>query len=214
MLFRSVEQAQQRIASGIVAYDAMQKVREDPENQAARATLLERQGDLGHALLLKRYRDDIVNATEQEIEQAAWDTVPNVPPLFWSFRIMVGLGFYFIALFALSFYLASRHRLEKHRWYLRLAMASLPLPWVAAELGWIVAEYGRQPWVIEGVLPTFLGVSSVSQGMILFSLGGFVLFYTTLAIVEMTLMVKYVRRGPDEPDPAGRPVQFSTAPAE
>ena len=77
-------------------------------------------------------------------------------------------------------------------------MLSLPLPWLAAELGWIVAEYGRQPWVIEGVLPTALGVSSTDAGNVLFSLLGFVLFYSALLVADFYLLVKYIRLGPDE----------------
>ena len=77
-----------------------------------------------------------------------------------------------------------------------MALWSLPLPWIAAELGWIVAEYGRQPWIIDGVLPTSLGVSNEPVGNVWFSLVGFVLFYSTLAVVEVYLMVKYARLGP------------------
>ncbi len=82
--------------------------------------------------------------------------------------------------------------------FLWAALLSLPLPWVAAELGWIVAEYGRQPWVIEGVLPTFLGVSGTDAGNVLFSLLGFVVFYSALPVADVYLMVKYIRLGPDE----------------
>ena len=110
---------------------------------------------------------------------------------------MVGCGLWFIALFAYSFWLSARHQLDRHRWYLKAALWSLPLPWLAIELGWIVAEYGRQPWAIEGVLPTALGVSSVSAAQVATSLAGFVLFYTALAIVDAVLMLKYARKGPD-----------------
>jgi cytochrome d ubiquinol oxidase subunit I len=75
-------------------------------------------------------------------------------------------------------------------------LLSLPLPWVAAEFGWIVAEYGRQPWVVEGVLPTFLGVSSVSVTTVFGSIAGFVLFYSALAVTDLALMVRTIRRGP------------------
>ena len=78
-----------------------------------------------------------------------------------------------------------------------LALCSLPLPWIAAELGWIVAEYGRQPWAIDGVLPTALGVSSVSAAQVATSLTGFVVFYTALLVVDVILMTKYIRLGPD-----------------
>jgi cytochrome d ubiquinol oxidase subunit I len=74
----------------------------------------------------------------------------------------------------------------------------MPLPWLAAELGWVVAEYGRQPWSIEGILPTALGVSSLTVGQVGISLGGFVFFYTALAVIDGVLMTKYARKGPDE----------------
>ena len=108
---------------------------------------------------------------------------------------MVGLGFYFIALFALIFWDASNRNFSR-RWLLHVTLWSLPLPWIAAELGWIVAEYGRQPWSIDGVLPTFLGVSSLSVAQILFSLTGFILFYSALLVVDVMLMRKYIAMGP------------------
>ncbi|HLY52029.1 MAG TPA: cytochrome ubiquinol oxidase subunit I, partial [Steroidobacteraceae bacterium] len=121
----------------------------------------------------------------------------DVPVLFWCFRIMVGLGLAFILLFATAFYLSARHRFLQHRWFLRSAFLSLPLPWVAAELGWIVAEYGRQPWAIDGVLPTFLGVSPVPAASVALSLGGFVVFYSALALIDVYLLTRMIRRGPD-----------------
>ena len=75
---------------------------------------------------------------------------------------------------------------------------SLPLPWVAIEFGWIIAEYGRQPWAIDGVLPTFLAASSTSAAQVLFSLAGFVLFYSGLLVVDLVLMRKYIKMGPVE----------------
>src|SRR5262249_48228703 len=142
-------------------YTALQKVRANAQDQAARTQLMDGWRDLGFALLLKRYRADIENATPEEISKAAWDTVPDVLPLFWSFRIMVGLGFLFILFFALSFYYSARRTLHQKRWLLWAGFLLLPTPWIAIELGWIVAEYGRQPWAIDGVLPTFLAVSNV-----------------------------------------------------
>ncbi len=192
-----VARAKVRVRHGLRAYRALQRLRRDPADKAALRELRVFDHTLGYALLLKRYRTDIENATPAEIEKAAWDTVPDVLTLFWSFRIMVGLGFYFIVLFGIAFILSARRAFERHRWFLWLAFVSLPLPWVAAELGWIVAEYGRQPWIIEGVLPTFLGVSEVSVGQVAFSLVGFIVFYTVLAVADVYLMVKYARLGPD-----------------
>ncbi|HWZ61468.1 MAG TPA: cytochrome ubiquinol oxidase subunit I [Steroidobacteraceae bacterium] len=192
-----VARARTRIRSGIEAQAALKVLRADPDNAAARALFEEHRGDLGYGLLLLRYVDDPARATPRQLEEAAWSTVPNVPVLFWCFRVMVGLGVFFILLFACAFYLASRHRLREHRWFLRVAFLSLPLPWVAAELGWIVAEYGRQPWAIDGVLPTFLGVSPVPVSHVVLSLVGFVLLYSALAAVDVFLLTRMIRRGPD-----------------
>ena len=192
-----VMRAQERIRSGIEAHAALQTLRSRPHDPAAATRFEAHQQDLGYGLLLLRYVNDPSRATPQQIEAAAWSTVPNVPVLFWSFRLMVGLGFFFILLFATAFYLSARHRFEQHPWFLRLAFLSLPLPWVAAELGWIVAEYGRQPWAIDGVLPTFLGVSAIPAINVVLSLAGFVLFYSALAVVDVYLLVRMIRRGPD-----------------
>jgi cytochrome d ubiquinol oxidase subunit I len=200
-----VGRAEVRIRSGLIAYDALEKVRAKPDDAADRARLDSNGADLGYALLLKRIRPDIANATAEEITQAAWSTVPAVSPLFWSFRIMVGLGFYFIALFAVAFVLASKRRLTAYRGFLWVALLSLPLPWVAAELGWIVAEVGRQPWVIEGVLPTFLAVSSISATDVWITLIGFVAFYSALAVVDVFLLVKTIKAGPPADVPVLRP---------
>ncbi len=78
-----------------------------------------------------------------------------------------------------------------------MAFFSLPLPWVAAEVGWVVAEYGRQPWVVDGYLPTFMGVSSLTSTDVWISICGFIFFYSMLAVVEVYLMVKYIRLGPE-----------------
>lgn len=188
--------ARDRIVKGMTAYTALQQVMKDPNDTKAQELLSEHSDDLGYALLLKRYTDNVVDATPQQIDSAAWDTVPNVPVLFWSFRIMVACGFFFIALFFTAFVLSSRQQFHK-RWFLWISFLSLPLPWLAAELGWVVAEVGRQPWVIEGVLPTFMGTSSNSTSSLYASIAGFVFLYTSLAVVEFYLMVKYIKLGPE-----------------
>jgi cytochrome d ubiquinol oxidase subunit I len=192
-----VEHARKRIVSGAIAHEALTRLRSDRNDQAARDRFEAHRQDLGYGLLLLRFVDNPARASPEDIERAAWSTVPNVPVLFWAFRIMVALGFLFIALFAWAFYLSARQRLDRNRGFLRLAFLALPLPWIAAELGWIVAEYGRQPWAIEGVLPTFLGVSSTSAGNVMLSLGGFVVFYTTLLVVDIYLMRRMIRQGPE-----------------
>jgi len=200
--------AQQRIESGIHAYDAVETLKTDPQNVAARAEFAQHGRDLGYALLLKRTLADPRQATPQQIQQAAWDTVPSVPLMFWSFRIMAGLGFCFIGLFATAFLLCSLRRFDQ-RWFLRLAVIAIPLPWVSTELGWIIAEMGRQPWAIDGVLPTALAPSSLSRAQLWTTLIGFTLVYGTLAVIELGLVIRTVRRGPfaghDDPVPLSIP---------
>jgi cytochrome bd ubiquinol oxidase subunit I len=196
-IFELVAHARERVVSGIEAHKALQLLRVDPEDSVAAARFDSHQADLGYGLLLLRYVDDPAKATPQQIDAAAWSTVPNVSVLFWSFRFMVGIGMFLIALFLTAFYLSARQQLQRHRWFLRLAFCSLPLPWIAAELGWIVAEYGRQPWAIDGLLPTFLGVSATSEANVLLSLSGFAIFYSALAAVDVYLLLRMIRGGPE-----------------
>ena len=195
-IYELVAIARHRIESGLPAYAALQTLRVQPGNAEARRELATHEADLGYALLLRKYVSNPGQATPEQIDRAAWDTVPSVGWLFWSFRIMVGLGFFFIALFAYGFYIAIRRRCDAHPWFLKLAFWSLPLPWIAAELGWFVAEHGRQPWAIEGVLPTFLAVSPIPLWSVVVSLCGFVLLYSVLAVIDVFLLMKYVRIGP------------------
>jgi cytochrome d ubiquinol oxidase subunit I len=194
-----VARARARIVLGADAYAALQLLRgsTEPSDPELVRRFEANQADLGYGLLLLRFTDSPAAATPQQIDAAAWSTVPNVPVLFWCFRLMVALGLFFIALFATAFYLATRHRFDRHPWFLKLAFFSLPLPWIAVEVGWIVAEYGRQPWAADGVLPTFLGVSRMQVGNVWLSLAGFVVFYSALAAVDAFLLVRTIRRGPD-----------------
>ncbi len=191
-----IEASKVHIREGILAYDALTRLQKDKSDTDARAEFEAHQQDLGYALLLKRYTENVTDATEEHITQAALSLKPHVAPLFFSFRIMVGCGFFFIFLFVMGFYFSIKQTLYTKRWFLRLACLALPLPWVAAELGWIVAEYGRQPWVVQGVLPTAMATSSITVGQVLTSLASFVVFYSILAVIEVYLMVKYIRRGP------------------
>lgn len=193
-----VAQAETRIRSGIIAYDALVTIRveRDATPAAVIAIFEEHSADLGFAYLLKRYVDDPRDATQAQIVTAANDTVPMVWPLFWAFRIMVGLGFAFIATMGYFFYRASFKGMNFPRPALHLAVWMIPTPWIAAELGWFVAEYGRQPWTVDGVLPTAMSVSALSITEVAITLAGYVAFYTVLFIIEMGLMLKYIRKGP------------------
>jgi cytochrome d ubiquinol oxidase subunit I len=187
---------EQRIRRGMIAYEALQKLRGGDESQPVQDTFELHKVDLGYALLLKRYTPNVVDATEAQIQQAVKDTIPHVATLYWSFRVMVGIGFLMLFIFVAAFYFTAVRSAWNQRWLLRLALYSIPLPWIAAEMGWIVAEYGRQPWTIAEVLPTFLSSSSLEASNVYVSLAAFVVFYTALLIAELYLVFKYARLGP------------------
>lgn len=186
----------QRIQNGIPAVIALERLRKNREDSEAEAVLKANVKDLGFGLLLKRYTDDVSAATPQMIDQAVNDTIPKVAPMFWTFRIMVGLGFLIFALFATAMWRSIKGDFAQKTWLLRWALWMLPAPWVAAELGWFVAEYGRQPWTIYGILPTHLSVSTLSVESLYGSIAGFVGFYTLLLVIEMYLMIKFAKQGP------------------
>ncbi|HKA45272.1 MAG TPA: cytochrome ubiquinol oxidase subunit I [Burkholderiales bacterium] len=190
------KEAAARIENGMVAYDALQKLRGGDKSDGTRRTFELRKKDLGYGLLLKKYTPNVVDATPEQIRMAAADTIPRVTPLFWAFRIMVGCGLIMLFIFVAAFYFLAVRDLAPQRWLLRIALWSMPLPWIAVEMGWIVAEYGRQPWTIAEVLPTFLSVSNIPASHVYVSLAGFVAFYSGLLIVEVYLLLKYIRLGP------------------
>ena len=218
-------EAKDNIRQGIKAYDALLKIRaakpatsgdasQDVATAEARSSFEDIGHQLGYALLLKRYVNDPRQATEEQIAQAARDTIPHVPTLFWSFRIMVGLGMFFILLMTVFFWLSARRKLDRYPLLLRIAVFAIPLPWVAIELGWVVAEFGRQPWIIEGVLPTAAAVSNLGAGTVLLTILGFASLYTVLIVIEMTLMIKAIRKGPDPDDePQAKLISENLVPA-
>lgn len=124
---------------------------------------------------------------------------PPVMEVFLSFRLMVMLGTLFLTLSAIAFYLSWKDRLEANPLFLRIILYTIPLPYLAVQLGWIVAEVGRQPWIVYGVLRTSEGVSrQIEPVQVLTSLIGFGLFYSFLGILDFYLLAKYARKGPEE----------------
>jgi cytochrome d ubiquinol oxidase subunit I len=186
----------QRIENGIQAVTALERMRRDKNDVAAREQFNAHKADLGYGLLLKKYTADVTQATPEMLAQAVDDAIPPVAPLFWSFRVMVFLGFAFIALFVVAFWHSARNTFERKPWLLRWALWFIPMPWIATQVGWIVAEVGRQPWTVYGILPTHLSASTLTSGEVMLSLAGFFTFYTLLLIAELYLMFKYARLGP------------------
>ena len=159
----------ERIISGMEAYRLLQLLRGGDTSPATVQAFEKVKKDLGYGLLLTAYTEDPAKATPEQIQQAVDASIPQVAPLFWSFRIMVASGFLMLLVFALSFWYSAKRLQQKPRWLLKMAVFSLPLPWIACEAGWFVAEYGRQPWAVGEVLPTHLAASLGCNGVALFS---------------------------------------------
>jgi cytochrome d ubiquinol oxidase subunit I len=191
-----IEESEVRIEKGMRAYGLLQKLRAGDTSPALLQEFNSLKPHLGYGLLLKRYTPKVVDATPEQIQRAALDTIPNVAVMFWSFRIMVGLGFFMLALVATAAYFCARRVFDNKRWLLKLIAFSMPAPWIAAELGWIVAEYGRQPWTIGEVLPTLLSSSTLSTWDVIGSMAAMVALYTAFMTAAAYLMVKFVRLGP------------------
>ncbi len=131
--------------------------------------------------------------------------VPYIPVCFWSFRIMVGLGMLLILAFAVTLFVVYRKDILRLKWLHIAWLVLLPLAYVASESGWVLAELGRQPWAIQDMLPTWIGVSDISSGSVIFTFFMFLVLFTLLLVVEINIMCKAIKQGPEFSDVAARP---------
>ena len=124
------------------------------------------------------------------------ELVPPVPLVYWAFRVMVGLGGFLLLLMVVVFWAERRRRLTDMRWLLWVALFSIPRVYFAGQAGWVVAEVGRQPWVIEGLLPVKAAVSSVSVSAVQTTFWLFVAIFTLFLVIELRILVKAIKQGP------------------
>lgn len=196
---------QKRFKQGIAAFGALEKIRTDQDTPKQEAIFKKNSPNLGFGFLVRRYASDPTKATAAQIAKATKDSIPVVSYAFYTFRIMILMwGFIFLLMIVGLFFLW-RNTLHKHRWFLRWALWSIPLPYIAAEAGWVLAETGRQPWTVHYLMTTYMSVSSVTNSMALWSLIAFIAFYLTLGAIELFLMFKYARLGPPDDTVSGHP---------
>jgi cytochrome d ubiquinol oxidase subunit I len=136
------------------------------------------------------------NAEIKGLKEWPRDERPPVTVVFWAFRIMVGFGFLFVLLALIGFF--KRNNLESVPWYLKILPYCIPFPYLAAELGWIVTEMGRQPWIVYGVMKTADAVSPIAGSQVALSLAAFIVVYSLLGLTAFVLIAKAARRGPVE----------------
>ena len=128
---------------------------------------------------------------------SADELVPNVPLVYWSFRVMVGLGSFLLLLMFVVLWAERKGKMQHMTWLQHVALWSIPLVYLAGQAGWIVAEVGRQPWVIQGLLPTKAAVSSVSVGAVQTTFFLFVAIFTLFLAIEVRIMLKAIKKGPE-----------------
>jgi cytochrome d ubiquinol oxidase subunit I len=129
--------------------------------------------------------------------KSAEDVVPPVALTFYAFHIMVYLGGWFMALFALILYLLTKKEIEDYRLLLHAALWTIPLGYVAGEAGWIVAEVGRQPWAIQDLMPVGIAATSIATTSVIISFTLFAVLFTTLLIAEVKIMTTQIKHGPE-----------------
>lgn len=126
------------------------------------------------------------------------EVIPYVPLIFYSFRIMVGLGLLFVALFILSWWYAKKRKFDKFRFIPYVAIICVPLAYIASQCGWIVAEVGRQPWVVQDLMPTNVAVTNIASNWVITTFWMFALLFTALLIAELKIMFTQIKKGPAE----------------
>ena len=210
------------VASVIVGasgdFHAVEIAKEQPEKFAAMESVWETKSNAGMSLLLLPNPFGEGNLIEtatipgmlsmlafhdtagvvKGLNDVPKDMRPMVLPVFLSFRGMAAIGTFMILVSLAGIFLSRRDKFEDNKLFLNLMLFSIPLPYVAQQMGWIVAELGRQPWVVYGVLKTVDGVSkSVTATQVLLSLTGFTVLYGVLGAIDIYLLAKYAKKGPD-----------------
>lgn len=122
--------------------------------------------------------------------------VPNVPLTFYSFHIMVLLGFFFVLFFIVSLVFLMKNKIQQYKWFLWTAIFSIPLVYLTSQAGWITAELGRQPWVIQDLMPTWSAVTRISSGAVQVTFWLFAVLFAILLIAELKIMFRQIKIGP------------------
>ena len=179
------EEGAQKIADGKIALAAFKKYRAKDataeEKSAALAEFDAHKANFGYGYL-----------------DSAEELVPPVSVCFWTFRMMIGFGSLVLLVFLLSLWFAYKKQLDKYRWFHILALIACPCVWMAGQCGWILAEVGRQPWAIDGLLPVGAAVSEVSVGSVITTTCIFAVLFTALLVVELKIMKKAIGEGPND----------------
>ncbi len=148
----------------------------------------------------KQFLDNYLRYFGYAFIESPEDVIPNESIVFNSFHIMVYLGFLFILIFSLAVIFLFKGTLLNNKWFLWVALFSVPLTYIASEAGWILAEMGRQPWIIQDLMPVSSGVSQISSGSVITTFILFAVLFTLLLIAEVSIMIRQIKTGPKKPE--------------
>ncbi|QJC38546.1 cytochrome bd-I ubiquinol oxidase subunit CydA [Enterobacteriaceae endosymbiont of Donacia fulgens] len=186
-----------KIKNGLKALIALEKIKNGDLNLNNIKIFEQYKKYLGYGFLFQQYYQNIYNINYKQIEKVAKIAIPIISPLFFAFRIMVLSSFILLIILIIVFFVTIiKDTIEKKKYLLKICLYIIPLPWVASESGWFVAEYGRQPWAIKDILPTYMAGSSLQFTEVLFSMIIIFIFYTILLIIELYLIYKISSIGP------------------
>ena len=190
----SLEEKMRRGKEAITTLNAYRKLKDETKGNPTDAQLAQ----------LKEYATSL-NANMKYFGYGyikdASQVVPNVPINFWSFRVMVGFGTIFILFFLVVMWMLKKKDISKKKWLLKLGILLVPCVYLASEAGWLVAEFGRQPWTIQDMMPTWVAVSDINAGSVMLTFFLFLALFTTMLIVEINILCKQIKRGPEYSSP-------------
>ncbi len=189
--------AEEKIARGRIAIETLHEYKVAKENgdstYAEIALLFDRETPQG-----KEFYDNYFRYFGYGYLNSPEDIIPNVPMTFYSFHIMVALGFFFIFFFFMMLIFTIKNSIDRRKMWLRIALFTMPLAFIATQTGWIVAEVGRQPWVIQDLMPTVAAVSQIDASAVQLTFVLFAIIFTALLVAEISIMLKAIKTGPNE----------------
>ncbi|MBN2681691.1 MAG: cytochrome ubiquinol oxidase subunit I [Bacteroidales bacterium] len=182
-----IESTESKMAKGKIAIKALYDYKEAKKN-----------GDLVAAEDYRKTLEENYSYFGYGFFETPEEAVPPINLTFYSFHIMVGLGFFFIGFLMLIIWLNLKNKIEKQKLILRLAVPTIFLGYLASMLGWIVAEVGRQPWAIQDILPVKMATSHISTSSVQITFWLFAALFTVLLIAEVSIMLRQIKIGPKE----------------
>ena len=181
----TIPSAEEKIARGKTAINAFKEYRSLKDSNPTAA------------LEARKVLDDNMEYFGYGYLDSPNELVPPVTLVYWAFRVMVGLGSFLLLLMVVILWAEYKKRIANMKWLLWTALLSIPLVYIAGQAGWIVAEVGRQPWTIEGLLPVKAAVSSVSVAAVQTTFFLFVAIFTLFLAIEIRILIKAIKKGPN-----------------